>query len=541
MGEPLGTPGLRSMLAFFTLAAVSTNRQRTFRAIVVCHLALLLFLFFGMFWQPGTIGHVLFGVAVLVAGIVEGALLIGWRLTQLPKSQALEFLLVSSVRPPTILVAEALVGLTRLGFVTLAGLPIFVMMAALGVIALEEVPVLLAMPFVFGAVTGLGLTTWAYESERTRRWGEKLAILGILVYLIVGVLAGEQLGAWLSGLPFGSGAHAVAGLRLLHDYNPFGAMQFAMEHPAWAWGRLAWTLPIGISLAVMLLARSALRLHGHFHDEHYRPILATNQARRPPVGAEPLTWWAVKRVSRYAGRINLWLAGGFGILYAIYTIAGPAWPSWLGRAVFEIFDRLGGLPMLATALVLLASVPAAFQYGLWDSNAQDRCRRLELLLLTDLDGASFWQAACAAAWQRGRGYFFLAMLLWLAAAWAEQITWMQAGAGMAAGVILWGFYFTLGFRAFASGRQANRLGIVLTVLLPLVSVILAHSGWRMLALLLPPGSVYFGATQSASLWWLVGLLSIAVFTLWLARWSLQRCEADLRQWYDKNHGVSASA
>ena len=41
------------------------------------------------------------------------------------------------------------------------------------------------------------------EPIRVRRWGEKLAILGILIYLIVGVLAGERLGLWLSGLPFG--------------------------------------------------------------------------------------------------------------------------------------------------------------------------------------------------------------------------------------------------------------------------------------------------------------------------------------------------
>jgi hypothetical protein len=35
------------------------------------------------------LGHIL-----LVAGVVEGATLIGWRLTQLPRSQALDFLLV---------------------------------------------------------------------------------------------------------------------------------------------------------------------------------------------------------------------------------------------------------------------------------------------------------------------------------------------------------------------------------------------------------------------------------------------------------------
>jgi hypothetical protein len=118
---------------------------------------------------------------------------------------------------------------------------------------------------------------------------------------------------------------------------------------------------------------------------------------------------------------------------------------------------------------------------------------------------------------------------------------MQAAAGMSAGAILWGFYFTLGFRAFASGRHANQLGIALTVMLPLVTMLLAHTEWRNLAVLLPPGSVYFGSTELTNLWWLIGPLSIATFTLWLARWSLRHCETDLRRWYDQNHGVSASA
>lgn len=500
---------------------------------------MLLILFAGMLWRPATSVPVLLGEILLVAGIIEGALLIGWRLTQLPKSQALEFLLVSAVRPPAVLLGEAAVGLARLFLTTLAGLPILVLMVGDGLIYVEDVPVLLALPFVFGAVTGLGLTTWAYEPRCVRRWGEKLGILGVLVYLVVGVMAGERLGDWLSGLPFGWGADTVAGLRLMHDYNPFGAMQFAMEHPpAWAWHRLTWVLSLGTGLAVALLARSALRLHGHFHDEHYRPHSIHKQARREPVSEEPLTWWAVKRVSRYAGRINVWLAGGFGILYAAYTLAGPHWPAWLGRVVFEIFDGLGGLPMLATALMLLATVPAAFQYGLWDSNAQDRCRRLELLLLTDLDGASYWQAASAAAWRRSRGYFTLSVLLWLAAAFAERITWMQALAGVSAGIILWGFYFTLGFRAFSRGTQANQLGLVLTLLLPLVTCLLASSDWRMLAIVLPPGSVYFGSTESPNLWWLIGPLTFGVFTLFVARRSLQQCEAQLHLWYDHNHGIN---
>ena len=128
----------------------------------------------------------------------------------------------------------------------------------------------------------------------------------------------------------------------------------------------------------------------------------------------------MKRVTRYSGRINLWLAGGFGLLYALYTAAGPNWPAWMGQRVFQIFDRMGGVPGLATGLVVLAAVPAAFQYGLWDSNAHDRCRRLELLLLSRLEARDYWNAAAAAAWKRGRGYFGVALLLWASAVVAGQ-------------------------------------------------------------------------------------------------------------------------
>jgi hypothetical protein len=519
----------------------SPNRQRSFRTIVVAHLTMLMILFLAMLWNRSLASPVALGEILLIAGIVEGALLIGWRLTQLPKSQALEFLLVSAARPPQIFLSEALVGLARLALTTLAGLPIFVLMVENGVILADDVPTLLLMPFVYGVVTGLGLATWAYEPTAVRRWGEKLGILGVLVYLVVGVLAGEHLGEWLSGLPFGWGGSAVKGLRSLHEYNPFGAMQFAMQQrPSIALDRIIWVLSLGVGLTLILLARSALRLHGHFHDEHYRPNFIKDKGQRAPVGDDPLTWWAVKRVTRYSGQINVWLAGGFGLLYAAYTIVGPSWPTWMGHAVFEIFDRIGGLPMLATVLMVLATVPAAFQYGLWDSSVQDRCRRLELLLLTGLEGESYWKASAAAAWRRSRGYVAIAILLWIAAAFAQQITWVQALAGMSAGVILWGFYFALGFRAFARGAQANHLGMVLTLLVPIGTVLLAYSDWRPLAVLLPPGSVYYGSTASPNLWWLLGPVSAGALTLLLAHQALARCDADLRGWYERNCGIKGA-
>lgn len=105
------------------------------------------------------------------------------------------------MRPARLFLGEALVGLALLGLVTLSGLPVLAVLAAVGVLdPLDLVPLLL-LPFTWGAVTGLGLTAWAYESKAVRRVGE-LGMMGLtLVYLIVGVLAGEKLRDWLGVLP----------------------------------------------------------------------------------------------------------------------------------------------------------------------------------------------------------------------------------------------------------------------------------------------------------------------------------------------------
>jgi hypothetical protein len=287
---------------------------------------------------------------------------------------------------------------------------------------------------------------------------------------------------------------------------------------------------------VLLGVRGAFRLQGHFQERHYRPVLDRSARPRPAVGDRPLSWWAVKRVSEYSGRINIWLAGGFGLLYALYTLAGPHWPAWLGRQVFQMADGAGGIPALATALVVLAAVPASFQYGLWDSSTQDRCRRLELLLLTHLDGRDYWEAAGAAAWRRGRAYFGIALLLWAAAVASGQVPLVQAAGALAVAVLLWGLYFALGFRAFARGVQANRLGSLLTLGLPLLAVGLFRAGWPALAALLPPGGVYAAGSRPLTLALLPGPVLAGAGTLVIARRALTWCDRDLRRWYDRHHG-----
>jgi hypothetical protein len=298
---------------------------------------------------------------------------------------------------------------------------------------------------------------------------------------------------------------------------------------------------VGLVLAGIFFVRGMGRLKGHFHDRHYRPITDTRAAQTERIGERPLSWWAVRRVMEYSGRVNIWLAGGFGVVYAAYLLAGDHWPPWMGRMVFDIFERMGGAPALVTGLVVLAAVPAAFQYGLWDSTIQDRCRRLELLLLTSVDGGDYWHASLAAAWRRGRGYMSVAALLWAALAISGRATPAQVMASVAAGVILWSFSFAVGFGAFSSGMQANGLGSLLTLGLPLMAAALTRTGVTALASLTPPGAVYSALSEPPSLGWLPGPILTGIATVWLTRRVVGRCEGHLRIWFDRNQGTQPAA
>jgi hypothetical protein len=522
---------------FFVLAAQSPSRQSAFRQAVAAHLVLLGVGVLIVIHQAAGVGAVVLGHLLLVTGIVEGALLIGWRLTQLPRSQALEFLLVSPLRPRPLFLAEALVGLTLLAFVTLSGLPVLLLLVVGGVLdRLDPVPLLL-VPFTWGAITGLGLTAWAYEAKRTRRWLERIGLALILLYLIVGILAGENLRRWIDFLPATIRQAILESFVGLHTHNPFGILSHWLQNDfPTAWPRMAGLLVGSLAGIALLLLRAATRLQGHFHERHYEPVRDVRGERRPPIRNRPLAWWAVKRVTEYSGKANLYLAGGFCLLYAAYIIAADQWPAWMGRRIFEICDAGGGIATLTTALVVLSAVPAAFQYGLWDSNTHDRCRRLELLLLTELQPDDYQDAALRAAWVRGRGYFLAAGLLWIAGLIGGRMSLGVVSAAVAAGVLLWVFYFSLGFWAFARGAQANGLGMLLTVGLPLTTWGVARMGWPLFASWLPPGMVH-SAGQDGSLAWLVGPMTLAVATLVITRRSLTHGDAQLRHWYDQHHGV----
>jgi hypothetical protein len=130
----------------------------------------------------------------------------------------------------------------------------------------------------------------------------------------------------------------------------------------------------------------------------------------------------------------------------------------------------------------------------------------------------------------------VALLLWAAGILGGSLHLMQGIAGLAAGVLLWGLYFALGFRAFSRGMQANTLGLGLTVGLPLCALVFQKLGWSGLAALMPPASVYYAAGMPSTLAWILGCLLTGLAALAITRRALTRCEHDLRAWYNRQQG-----
>ena len=528
---------------FLSTAMRAPARHLTFRRTVGLHVLLLTGLAWAAARAETAAGLTAVGSLALVLGIVEGAALVGWRLTQLPKSQALEFLLVSPVQPRRVFLAEALVGVLRFALVSLAGLPVLVAMVVGGLVEPADLWPLALMPFAWGVVAGLGLTAWAYESVRVRKVGELCGLAGVLVYLVVGILAGENLRLWLQKLPPAWADAAYRTVMLLHNGNPFGVVRNWFDpfrSAPLVWRQFVQLQLIAFGLVGLFGVRAAFRLKGHFHDRHYRPITSGRAAQTEHIGERPLSWWAVRRVMEFSGRVNVWLAGGFAVLYAAFIVAGDHWPAWMGRLVFQLFEQWGGAAAVAAGLCVLAAVPAAFQYGVWDATAADRCRRLELLLLTELGGRDYWHASLAAAWRRGRGYLVIAAVLWLALAISGRSAWWNVLAAAAGGLALWAFSFAVGFRAFCTGRQASGVASLLTLGLPLALYLLLRAGLDATAAAVPTAACYLPLRDGVSVAWAAGLAGWLLVTWRLTRSGLARCEAGLRAWYDANQGRKAA-
>src|SRR5436190_1822271 len=137
--------------SFFALAAQSPGRQQAFRQIVLAHLLLVIggagaLHTYALSAGNNGAGAPILGHLLLISGIVEGAMLIGWRLTQLPKSQALEFLLVTSLQPSRLLLAEALVAIWRFVLVTASGAPFLGLLWYWGILTFADTMALLGLP-----------------------------------------------------------------------------------------------------------------------------------------------------------------------------------------------------------------------------------------------------------------------------------------------------------------------------------------------------------------------------------------------------------
>ena len=483
------------------------------------------------------------GYLLLTLGIVEGAALVGWRLTQLPKSQALEFLLTSPIQPRRLFLAELLVGVGRFALVWLAGLPLIAGLALAGVVAPADLWPLAVMPFLFGLFAGVVLTTWIYEPKAVRRAGELVALVGVLGYLIVGVVAAENLLLWLRALPEWLGSFLFDAVKLAHNYNPFGVVRNWFDPdlaPQIVDSQFLLVNAVAVALTLLAALRAAGRMVGHFHDRHYAPIDSSRADQSRYIADRPLSWWAVRRVMEYSGRVNLYLAGGFALVYAAYIVAGDGWPAWMGRLVFQLFESWGGAPALATGLAVMATVPAVFQYGLWDSSAADRVQRLELLLLTDLDGGDYWHASLKASWTRGRGYLFAAGVLWLALGVSGRAEWVNVLAAVAGAAVAWCFAFALGFRLFAGGRQTSSAASFYVLGVPMILLATYQFGATALAPLTPPGLAFVPLKSGPDLMWCAAMTLYGIGTVGLARHALGSCVANLRAWTSANYGAKAT-
>lgn len=522
---------------FFEQASRSPSRQRAFRRLLIVHqLVLLGVAWLGISARDRNLFELL-AFTLLVCGIVEGALVLGWRLTQLPKSPSLESLLLSPLPAPLVLLGEQMVGLSLLAMLSISSAPLLALFVGLGWLDPAHAALAILFALTWGCITGFGLTWWAYEPERVRNWGERVMFVGMMVYFLVGALATEQLFRWFVGLPSYWRIWIVQSIRFTMDNNPFGVIhRMNMANEPGLGYTIFWLQVAALGAIFLFVFRAGYRLKAHYIEQNYRPIGPAKGKNRGYIGDRPLTWWAVRRVNQYPGQINLWLSLGTSLAYSLHLLLADSWPNWLDTKVFEIFERLGGISGFTVVLVLLTAVPAAYQYGLWDSSIPERCRRLEVFLLTKLSATDYLAASWWSSWNRGRGYLLTALLLWIAGWSAGRFTFVQASFALASSLALLLFYFAIGFRLFARNTESTSVGFLMTVVLPLMVWGMGSTKWAEFARFTPPGLVFYSTRGDIAIGQILVLLAMVAISAWLLRRACDRFDSELRSWYDENHG-----
>ncbi len=525
------------MLPFFVLAGRSPTRQYLWRWMICLHFFVLISAAFvpTSFRRGELIGH-----ALLLVSIVEAAILIGWRLAQWPKHQAIELLLTSPLSGPACIAAELLIGTVQMLFLTVASLPIFMLLKFTTPIRtrsdqqllVETInPLIIPFSMMWGLTLGMGIVWWAYERREVRRVLEKISMAGVLTFIIGGAMIGKQSIALLNRMPDLPAKIIQTVLGLTYDLNPFVVIQ----HIHFPYAELApkhavMSGLVSLGMLAFFCLRILFRLKPHYIDYHYGPGRGKLQGKRGTIGDWPLTWHAVRRVSRYSGLANVYLAGGFSLLFSGMLIVGPAnWPTWAGRDVLLMFEQIFGVTGIMTGLVLLAAVPAAYQFGLWDPSPTERLKKLELLLLTDLQPRDFLAASWSASAHRGGWYLSFALILLAAGNWAGRFTPMQATLILMAMIGLIGLYFAIGFY-FLARTTSTLVGMTLCVVFPALTYFDMTRSGGSLGQFLPTGTLT-GAIQNPT-WLLAGIVILqASVAIGLLIHATRQLDTQLRQWY----------
>ena len=434
---------------------------------------------------------------LFVVVIVAGGVLTGWRAAQFPKSRAAEFQLVLPVADAAVLAGEMLPGMLRTALVVLAAAPLVAAAWGAGWIGAAETAALLAIPLAAGWLAGALLAVVAYEPPWVRRLIERLVLAAILAYLVLFGLAGAwflpwALDAW-SSLTAQSPLAAVDAESVLRYFNPFrllgGLGQAFDEGLAW---RVAGVFAALLAATALCFWRLAARLRPHYLEENYGLPRRRGRYERG-IGDNPLSWWTARRVSRFQGNVNLYLAWAVSGLYCGWIFLADDWPAWLGGHLLRRIETYGGAAQLAAAAVQLAIVGAAFLDGLWDSSLQQRLGRMELLLTTPLDGRQYLTASAVAGWTRGRGYLLAALAVWIASAAAGRISWGTCCLLCLVSANYALLIFAVAFRNFghfSSERFAAAWGLTLSLLPPLLTWALFSLGLRNAAAATPLGTIF---------------------------------------------------
>lgn len=490
----------------------------------------------------------------LFASIVVGGALTGWRVAQFPKSRAAEFHLVTPVPDWQWIAAEVGWGMLRTSFVVIAGAPAVAALWAAGWICAAQAAALLFIPLAGGWLSGIMLAVIAYEPLWLRRLLGHAVLASILAYLIVFGLAGRWVGprilAWYTSWRNVSFVALADVEDIVREMNPFRLLGTLGRVDLEGLGTRVASI-VGLLLFFSLLGfwRLVCRLRRHYLEENYGHVHAKKEYGSR-IADNPLAWWTARRVSRFKANVNLYLAWAVVGIFSIWLFERDRWPLWLGRDLMSFLESHGGAAMLAVVALQLATVPAAFLSGMWDSNLQQRLGRLELLLVTPLTPRQYMWASLVAVWTRGRGYV-LAMLVPLIAmclaGHQHAVTYLVLCL-VAANYFL--LTFAVAFRNFARtspDRKGAAWGLAMSIGVPLLvwGLFAVRMGYA--AAITPLGAIYLAAQSTGEqmrlsglspvvLWIVINCSTIVYFLLsmWLLHKAVQHFDQEIRSWF-ANH------